>query len=259
MKILVYAYRDWSFLNIEPALKGFEYVRWWEESGWRPLFSEYDLIITCEPHIDGWKNTFPKVRGKVPVLAMQQNIYWTDVVNPKASWMFDRYLIYGKMHRDMCIAHGLSGSRLCITGNPRFDKYFKMKTEDKGYTLVLCGGFENKRTFRDFSIFKNVIYRLHPLENDHKLEADFDEQIRCAKNVIFRCTGIGIVPMILKKPTMILGMGNSKRDLRYKPSKLYGKNVFGTDSEYVKYAVGDYGATERVKDEIKRFSSSSGN
>jgi len=258
MKILVYAYRDWSFLNVEPALRGFEYIRWYEELGWRPCFSDYDLILTCEPHIDGWMNTFPKVRGKVPILAMQQNIYWSDTVNPKASWMFDKYLVYGKMHRDMCIAHGVPGHKICITGNPRFDRYFKMQTEDKGYILVLCGGFENKRTFRDIGIFKNVVYRLHPLENKHQLEDGFDELVRCASKVVFRSTGIGIVPMILNKPVMIYSMGSSKKDLRYKPSKLYGKHFFGTDPKYIEYAVGSCGAIERVRDEIQRFSGSSG-
>ncbi len=247
-------------------MKELNYKRWWFESNEEIDLSDFSFVITCEPHIEGWRKIYPLLKNKISILAMQQSLFWTDERNESAkrdSWLFDHILVWGQMQKDMCLMHDLSEDKITVTGNPRFDKYFKMKTRNDSYTLILGGRGE---IVDNFPIFPNAIYRLHPSANGYKLPLeDFDAQVANANEVVFRSTGCGIVAMILEKPVMILEQKRfskiSKIDgyMRYVPSSLYDKNSFGTDLEYVNYAVGDFGATERVKNEIQKFSKSFGN
>ena len=101
MKLLIYAYRDWSFENIKPILKYFDYKRWWVESDVHVNFADYDLIITCEPHIQGWRSVWKEIKNKYKVLAMQQSLFWNDIKNPNSAWFFDKFMVWGQLQREV--------------------------------------------------------------------------------------------------------------------------------------------------------------
>lgn len=247
MKILVYAKRDWSFMNIEPVLEGLDYRRW-DVTARHLLFEEdyFDLVITCEPMMEEWIMIYRDIQGKVPVLAMQQSLYWNDKPNPRAAWHFDKIMTYGELSASAYHMHGLKDKRIIITGNPRYDKYFFMGAGNKGYTLCLGSGGEGMHVYEPHMVIDKDMFIPHPNMINHTLKFDTVTAIRFAKRVIFRSTGAGIIAMIMNKPCLIL-QENKSSERRFVNSKLYNTTRFGTDPEFVKLAVGGPGATERVK------------
>lgn len=248
MRLLIYAYRDWSFWNIEPVLKYFEYDRWWLEKGGEPNWNEYDLILSCEPHIEGWREVYSKLAGQHKILGLQHSLYWSERVNPNASWLFDKFLMYGEQQKEVCLRYQISEDRLFITGNPRYDKFFGIKTEDHGYTLILGSSEENIGNYSKY-VDRDTRFIGHPDTRKQIPDPNTENAIRCARRVIFRDTGAGIIAMIMGKPVLI----TEGRDARYFKCPMYNRGEFGIDyDDFVTWAVTGSGATGRVRGVIER-------
>jgi len=258
IRVLVYAYRDWSFLNLAPVLDSpqVEATRWWREQGPMPDVGQFDVVVTCEPHIAGWRRTWPEVMGKLPVLAMQQSLYYDREVNPNAAWPFERFMLWGRQQYDVCRNHEVREGRLIITGNPRFDGLWGLKTWDDGYTLILGSGGETIDAYPDRKQWGECVFQGHPNMTGNKLLGDTVELIKGAKRVVFRETGAGIIAMILNKPVWIEPV-RPGQERKYMPCPLYGDGVFGGPEEYGDYrtwAVGTgSGATERVLEVLQHY------
>ena len=252
INLLIYAYRDWSFENIAPVLQDFKWNRWWaEKPGLPPDFASYDAIITCEPHIEGWRQTYPLISGRHKILALQQGLFWSDEYNPNAVWLFDKMMVWGQMMVDALSDYHIS-DRLILSGNPKFDAAFRTTVQDDGYTLILGSGCESIRAYRPLikQMGSNCKFLPHPNRTGHKLTEDTSDLIRRAHRVVFKCTGAGLTAMIMNKPVMILPYVHQKS---YMPCKLYNTNAFGHDPEYVEYAVYCVNATKRIRSVIEDF------
>lgn len=236
-KILIYALRDWSFANIEPALKGFEYDRW-HANMYRELnINKYTLVITCEPHEKGWKETYNHIKGIKPILGLQQGLYWTDKPNPKAFYPCDKFMVWGQQMAECCNCK----KEIIVTGNPRFDKFWNIHTEDNGYTLVLGDGGDDKTYYTNDR--EKIVFQPHPNILGYKMPVDTEELIRCASKVVFKSTGAGIIALIMKKPVEIYPSERKSYD-KFKD--------MGYDN-FVKWAVTDNKATERIKCVISQY------
>ena len=251
LNILVYAYRDWSFANIAPALKEFRYTRWWDEQGPPPDFDQFDLIITCEPHIKGWHKWYKSLAGKHKILAMQQGLYWSDQINSSAVWLFDKMMVWGPMMYDVCSKYGIQ-DRIVVTGNPRFDDLWGSDVTDGGYILLLGSGGEKIREYASVYKAEPHTYKFQPHPNmlQYKMPQNTTELIRAAQKVVFRCTGAGLIAMILRKPVRILPFKHQKS---YMPCSLYNSGEYGYSDEFVDYAATGPQSTKRVVDVIRAF------
>lgn len=239
MKILVYALRDWSFKNIEPALAGYDYIRWNEGMGKLPDIGQFGLILTTEPHMKGWRYLWPTLKGKVPVLALQQGPYWTEKPNPLVLHA-DKYLVWGEAMRERCFN---IPEKVIVTGNPRHDAFYAAETEDETYTLILGSISESRDNFKNIiEKTANVIFKPHPAEQGHKDNEDIVELIRCARKVVFSSTGAGLIAMMMKKPIKILS--SPKRQT----FTMYGKRP-----DFVEWMCGKPGATRRVREVIESY------
>ena len=250
LKVLVYAYRDWSFANIQPVLDQFEWIRWCDEQGPPPNFDDFDLIITCEPHIEGWVKWYPELRKKHKVLAMQQGLYWSDSLNPHAQWSFNKIMVWGTLMGCVMDRYKMT-DRVFVTGNPRFDEFYDMPTFDGNYALILGSGGEGGHRYRrQMFVEKDVKFQPHPNVCNYKMSNNTIGLIQSARKVIFKCTGTGIIAMIMKKPVKILPFIHQKS---YLPCKLYNSGQYGFDPDFVTHATMGPGSTDRVHKAIMEF------
>lgn len=238
-KALIYAYRDWSFENLKPALDGLDYDRYWFERGDIDI-SKYSVIVTCEPHIEGWRKFYPKVFNKLPILALQQGLYWAKEGNPNATWRFDKYMVWGEQMRECCLKSKLTDDRITITGCPRWDKWWDAPVKNDGYTLVLGDGSDRECYYKG-----DAVWRPHPAQNKYQMQRDTEDLIRCADKVVFKSTGIGLLALIMDK----------KYEIYKSPRLSYEKLRDGTytKDEFLKWAITGNNATERVRCEISQY------
>jgi hypothetical protein len=246
-------------MNIEPILDDYEYDVWNYDLDKKPDVFKYDVIIACEPHADGWKKIYPEWKGKIPIIGLQQALFWVDEIHPSSTWLFDRYFVWGEQMREMATLHGCPTEKLIITGNPRFDKFFSAITEDKGFTLILGGGGEDRLGSYTPLPEEPVMYIPHPMYAGGKIYEHSEEMMRIAGRVMFRTTGGGIIPMIMRKPVRIMPLMRINSDcrmnghFRFFKSKLYGLGKFGVDDGFVKWAVTGPGSIERTKEALQHY------
>lgn len=251
LTLFVYAKNEWSFLNMLPVLEQsvFNYVRFSGDDipdNFDP--TKFDLAITCEPHIVGWVTIWNKIKKDIKVVAMQQSLYWSDKRNNHAVWPFHTLMIWGQQMKEVMTMYPELNGRYIVTGNPRWDKFFTMPVEDCNFTLVLGSGWELSELEYPESDLP-VVFQGHPNTNFHRMPRNTEKLVRTCTNCMFRSTGAGIMPMILHKPVMILKPIYSKHEpwiRSFEKSKLYCTGEFGIDDDFVDWAVGGPGATERV-------------
>lgn len=263
MSVIVYAEKDWSFLNLASALAGIEYqhIVGYDDPLFESARSEMkewlktiDLAITCEPHIEGWRRLYPHIKGKIPILALQQGMYWDDKPAKKADWLFDKFMVWGEQMRECCLMNGLPEDRILVTGNPGFDQFFGAHPTDDGYTLILASRFEStSKKFSDCIISeKKIIIQPHPADDlrPPSLRPNTFSLIRSAHNVAFSYTGCGIAAMIMKKPCYVI----PGRTRSYEKSPSYNAGRFVSDNDdFVRWSVTGPGSTGRVKKVIREY------
>ena len=268
MKILVFAQYDWSFNNLKPALKGLNYTRFVQKKDKKTYspqldIKKYDLVITCEPHNPFYTILYGMVKNKLPILAMQQGIYWNDKVNPHATWKFNRYLLWGKMTKECCDRYPKLKGKTIITGLPAYDGYRGIQTKDEGYTLILEDRF-NRKVLQN-SIRKEsgrIVKQEHPANIKHK-KGKTQELIRCASKVIFSATSAGFYAMLMHKPVRIIKPSQiipGNKYLHYKFCKAFGSEKYiSNNDEYLKYAITGNMRKESASDQVRKIISEYGN
>lgn len=252
MRILVYAEKDWSYNNFRPVRltdPTHHYIRWFLPR--LPSFP-FDLALTCEPNIESWRKLYPQIKGRVPILALQQGMYWTDTPAAKAEWLFDKIMVWGQQMRESCLVNGLSDGRIVVTGNPGFDSCFAATHRDDDYSLVLGSRFEGtSHGLRTIAFQKypdsEIVLRAHPAEPVQSPDPRYLEStaslIQNASRVLFSYTGAGIMAMIMKKPCYVVP--GRARTYEKAPAYNAGKFVSNND-DFVRWAVTGPGSTERV-------------
>lgn len=144
----------------------------------------------------------------------------------------DMIAVYGDKTRELLVSEGLESKKICVTGNPKFDRLYLLKnTQGKDVLLITDYLVEiGKWTKEQRRIYvqsvvdavnklgKKLVIKIHPLENekDYQFDAEIVKNrdlgllISESKIVITLLSTAGLEAMAMNRPVVIYNLFNDK-------------------------------------------------